>query len=106
MSKIISGLKRVGTHYPKMQKEMAQGKRICQFCEEPIKKGQSCYSIRIVTYFPISRGIHIHAFHVKRRMAKKCSHRMECITDGAQCKSPICELAETKIYKPYWKTRR
>ena len=75
---------------PKMVLEKAGGNRICQFCDDPIKKRQECYTLRVRNSVGYFRGIHIHKWHMKRINEKTCKHRMECVTETRACSSQLC----------------
>ena len=80
----------------KMSKERSRGHRTCQICENPIKKGQVCFSIRIPgpRYYT---AIHIHKSHIRPVNPNKCSHRMECISGEYNCKNYNCKLHKQEI---------
>jgi hypothetical protein len=75
----------------KMIRETSRGRRLCRLCNEPIKKGQKCFTIRVRGQV-WTRGIHIHESHIKALNPKNCSHKMECITGKYYCNLQLCKL--------------
>ena len=75
----------------RMQREKSRGRRLCRLCDEPIKKGQTCYTMRVRGH-TWTRGIHIHTSHIKPFNPKNCTHKMECVTGKYQCDLQICNL--------------
>jgi hypothetical protein len=77
-------------HRAKMRNDVARGNRICQLCENPIRKGQKCYSMW-VSGRVYATAVHIHKSHCKPTDGTKCVHRAECVTGEYECKSVLCK---------------
>jgi len=73
-----------------MRKEISQGSRTCQLCDEFIKKGESCYSgYTSGRYGRV--GFHVHIKHCKIFIPKDCGDKIRCLTGNWPCKKVLCK---------------
>ena len=78
-----------------MHEETAKRNRNCLLCNEPITKGQHCYTV-VVSGRTWPSRLHIHKWHCKPITIKNCKNRMKCLTGDYYCNTTLCKNRTNK----------